>query len=706
MDKALLLVSNRLDRVTGYPDEADEPTLDTAGADDNPIAWFVLTRTENNDRAIHTYGDFAQDVIRDRLERVPGVSRVNVYGGSERELVVTVDPPKMARYGLTVSAVRDALRAANASVSAGDVQEGKRRYVVRTEGEFTSPQQVRAVLLRSLEDPVTGGVARVTVGNIATVAFGYKEPVARIRYLGQPGMALNTVRETGANVIETMEAIRGAVAELNESVLPRENLNLTQVYDETVYIDSSLRLVQQNIYVGGTLAALMLLLFLRSWRATLIVSLAIPVSVIGSFVAMAAMGRSINVVSLAGIAFAVGMVVDAAIVVLENIYRLRQQGVPRRRAALEGAQQVWGAVLVSALTTVLVFSPILVMNLEVGQLFRDIAVALSLAVLLSLIVAATLIPALSNALLKEVPKGTAAFRLPVVDSLARGFARLVIGFAQVTARHRGLAVAVVVLICGSTSLAAWVFLPKLEYLPEGNQNLVFGIALPPPGYNLATTAAIAESVENDVRRLWVSETGPESAAGEPPKMSNFFFVAFRGQTFMGASSAEPQRAAELIPVLQRQIFREPGTFGAVTQPSLFGRGLNSGRTINLDVSGPDLESVLETALSATGLLAQHLPRAKGHQLRPIPGLELGAPEVRVIPDPVRLADNGLTARQLGDTVDAFNDGLRVAEITVDGKRMDLTLKGLAQQIGETQGINNLTVVTSHGMIVPTSPNYS
>ena len=239
----------------------------------------------------------------------------------------------------------------------------------------------------------------MTVGDIATIAYRYKEPVARIRLLGEPALAVNTVRETGANVIETMEGIREAVAELNAASIPQAGLVFEQVYDETVYIDSAIDLVQQNIFVGGALAALILLLFLRSFSATLIVSVAIPVSVVGSFVAMALLGRSINVISLAGLAFAVGMVVDAAIVVLENIYRLRQSGYGRLQAAYYGARQVWGAVFVSAATTVLVFVPILVMELEAGQLFRDIAVAISVSVVLSLVVASTVIPSLASRIL-------------------------------------------------------------------------------------------------------------------------------------------------------------------------------------------------------------------------------------------------------------------------------------------------------------------
>ena len=703
MDRALLLVANRLDRVSDYPEEADEPTLDTAGSEDNPIGWFVLTRLPGNERPIHTYGDFAEDVIQDRLERVAGVSRVNVFGGSEREMIVEVDPRRMAQFELTVPEVVSALRAANASVSAGDIDEGKRRYVVRSEGDFTTPEQVRAVLLRTIDDQPTGSVARVTIGDIGDVRFDYKDPTARIRVLARQAIALNAIREAGANVIETMDGIYEAVAELNAGPLPDAQLQLEQVYDETTYIVSAIDLVQQNIWIGGTLAAGVLILFLRSGAATLIVSLAIPVSVIGAFVAMAAMGRSINVISLAGIAFAVGMVVDAAIVVLENIYRLRQEGVPVARAAYEGARQVWGAVLVSALTTVMVFIPILTMELEVGQLFRDIAVAISVAVMLSLIVAVTVIPALSNWLLKGPVAGlTTTRRVPVVDTFARGFVTTAVGFTRRVVGRRMLAFALVAAVCGVTGFATWVFLPKLEYLPEGNRNLVFGVSLPPPGYNLATTTDIAHGVESAIRPLWATETGPEASPAEPPKIKHFFFVALRAQTFFGASAIDPPRVAELIPVLEQPVFKEPGTFGFITQPSIFGRGIGGGRTIDLNVSGPDLEEILGVAVRAAEKIGDVLPRNDGHQLRPRPGLELGAPEVRVYPDPVRLTDNGLSAREFGDTVDAFNDGLRIDEITVAGKRIDLTLKGPDRRIDTTQGINNLPVVTATGDIVPVS----
>ena len=703
MDKALLLVSNRLDGVADYPDEAKEPVMKVAGPEDNRIAWFHLTRVGGNDREIETYGDFANDVIKERLERVPGVATVNVYGGSAREMRIVVDPAKLARYRLTVPEVLRRLRAANVSGTGGAVEEGKRRYVVRTEGELLTPAHVRAVVLRAEQDAGSGRVGRVTVGDIADVDFGYKEPVAKIRTNGEPAIAINATREVGANVIETMEGIYRAVRELNAGPIEQAGLNFRQLYDETDYINSAIDLVVQNIWVGGVFAILILTIFLRSIRATLVVALSIPVSVIASFVAMAALGRSLNVVSLAGIAFAVGMVVDAAIVVLENIYRLRQQGKPAPVAALLGARQVWGAILVSVLTTVLVFAPILTMDLEVGQLFRDIAVAISVSVMLSLIVSITVIPALANRMLMNaVPKEGRAVSVPVVDRFARFFVNAVTALTRQSVRHRGFAVMMAVGITALAGGLTWLLKPPLEYLPEGNRNLIIGVVYPPPGYNLDTMSGIADRIEEEVKPHIVKTPGETSAPGETLKIKYFVFVALRQQVFLVARSADPDRAREMKPLIREVSSREPGTFIYTYQPSIFGRGISGERSIDLDVMGLELEDVAETAQRAATLVRELFPRSEGGKMRPRPGLELGEPEVRVIPDRIRLADNGLTANDLMQTIDAFNDGIRVAEITIGGRQMDLTLKGPDAGVTATQGIDSLPVVIDTGTILPVS----
>ncbi|MBT5266637.1 MAG: efflux RND transporter permease subunit [Rhodospirillaceae bacterium] len=705
MDKALLLVANRLDRVGGYPEEVDEPTLNTAGSEDNAIAWLITQRIPGNETPIHTYHDLAEDVIKDRIERVKGVTEVRIYGGAEREMQVIVDPERLARYGLTIPLVAAKLRVENASISAGAVEEGKRRYVVRTVGDFESIASVRNVVLRSIQDPETGRVARVTVADVADVGFSYKEPTSRLRMFGKAAMAHPVYRETGANVIETMAGVREAVDEINREYLVDRGLTLVQVYDETTYINSAIDLVQQNIWIGGLLAAGLLMLFLRSGSATLVISIAIPVSVIGSFVAMAALGRSINVISLAGIAFAVGMVVDAAIVVLENIYRLRQEGKSVHEAAFMGASQVWGAVLVSALTTVMVFIPILVMQLEIGQLFRDIAVAISVSVLLSLLVSVTVIPALSSRLLSGTIRGAGVEggrSIPGVDHFARAFSNTVMRLTRAVAGRRSLAVLMVALVTGAAGTATWLFLPKLDYLPNGNRNLIIGYVQPPPGYNLDTMTEIAAKIEKATSALWDPDGTRMAAEDGTPTIARFFFVAFRANTIIGAQAADSSRVGELIPVLRRSLFTEPSIISFFRQTSLFGRGIGGTRSIDLDISGGSLEEIIDVAQRAFGKISKTLPREQGTQVRPRPSLTLGSPEVRVVPDRTALADNGITARDLGQTIDAFNDGLRIAEITVDGERIDLTLRGPTKHVKSTQGISDLPVVTGSGTIVPAS----
>ena len=703
MDKALLLVSNRLDRVTSYPDEAGSPQLNTSGSEDNAIAWFTVVRAPGNDRPIHEYGQFVEDFIKERIERVPGVGEVSVFGGSDAEFQIMVHPEKLARLKLTVGELLTSLRNANVSISVGDIDEGKRRYIVRSEGELNTVDSIRKLVIRSDAENQLAPSGRIRLDDIAEVSLAYKDPTAIIRVLGAPAIPFNATREVGANVIETMDGIKAVIDDLNRTVIPDSGLVLNHVYDETVYINSSIDLVQQNIWVGGILAALVMLLFLRSMRATLTVSIAIPVSIIGAFVAMAALGRSINVVSLAGLAFAVGMVVDAAIVILENIYRIREEGKPSREAAVEGAKQVWGAVFVSALTTVMVFIPVLISKLEVGQLFRDIAVAISVAVVLSLMVSVTVIPALANKLLgySDTETGTILRRrIPVLDDVAGTLVTFILWFTSKLIRQRAVAFVWVAFVMVVAFLFVVKFLPNLEYLPEGNRNLIFGLIVPPPGYNLKTMAEIAGNIESAIRPHWVTEDEVRSETDSSPRIERFFFVSTRSNMFVGAISDDPRRVSELIPIMQGPVFKEPGTFGFMSQPSIFGRGIGAGRKIDLDVSGNSLEEILTTAGRAAGRILEVLPRSEGHQFRPNPGLELGVPEVRIIPDRLRLADNGLSALELSLTVDAFNDGLRVDETMSGGRMMDITLRGSSDSLAETQSIENIPVVTPQGRIIP------
>ncbi len=381
---------------------------------------------------------FAEDEIEAKFERVAGVSQSNVLGGLEDQLQVVIDPEKLAARQLTISDVRSVLRGQNRDTSGGDYWEGKRRWVVRTLGQFRSPEQVEQQLLAVRDgNPVY-------VRDVAEVRLGYKKADGLVRRFGEASIAVNVLRETGANVLDVMDGLRGVNQELNDDLLAKRGLQLTQVYDETEYIYSALDLVNQNIFIGSALTMIVLMLFLHlgmrtmvfiplivvsalasqisPWffaitlalmlgagfwfaRGALVVGLAIPISIIGTFLMLGLLGRSLNVISLAGLAFAVGMLVDNAVVVLENIYRRWDNGEPPLEASVRGTVEVWGAVLSSTLTTVAVFLPIVFVQEEAGQLFRDIALAISAAVILSLVASMTFIPMAARRLLgpREIP---------------------------------------------------------------------------------------------------------------------------------------------------------------------------------------------------------------------------------------------------------------------------------------------------------------
>ncbi len=701
MADAMLDVSNRLNQISSYPDEAKEPRLDTAGSEDTPIASLVLERLPGNERPMTSYGDLADNRIANTLERVPGVALVRVYGTGERQLQIEIDPVRLAMYRLSVSDVISALRNANISTSAGFVNEGKRRYLVRIDGDLNTVDRVTSVLLRSERNAFGLQSARITVGDIANVKFGYEDSRMVLRSLGQPAMSMSVLAESRTNVMDTMERVRQEIDKLNATILKKEGVHLGIIYDQTDYVRNAIDLVLQNVYVGGALAALILLAFLRSGRATLIVSLSIPISIIGTFLGMSLLGRSLNVISLAGLAFAVGMVVDAAIVVLENIFRHRELGMSRARAAEVGARQVWEAVLVSSLTTVVVFIPLLLMKDEVGQLFRDIAVAVVVSVCLSMLVAITVIPVLARRILGKRRESSSLPPLPVLGPMAgaiqNGLMHLI---AIITAKRRTAILTVGIVACSSIALTA-TLTPKLEYLPEGNRNMAFGAVRPPPGYNLDMVMQIADRIENAVRPLWAKNTGPDSLPGQPPKIEHFSFRAFgSGYIEVIATSVDPSRVAELIPVMRKPIFDEPGTYGFMSQPSLFSRHGGGARAILVNISGDDLATLADVARTLAAKIGDVFPRRDGYQLQPRPGLELGTPEIRLHPDPVRLRDAGVSARDFAYSIDVFNDGMQVSELTIGNDRVDLTLKAPDALASATQDIGNLPVVTADGTIVP------
>lgn len=691
LDSKVVRVSNTLDQVKEYPDDVERPVITTVDASSNAMAWFMLNPLPDNETDINFYHDFADDVIRTRLERVQGVGASNVFGGRARRIEVRFDPEALARRNITVAKLAAAIDRENKNFSAGSFGEGKRQYLVRTVGEYRTTRELENVIV-----DVSPTGAPVYLADLATASLGYEDPSFSVRHNSEPSIAINVIKESGANSIETKQRLFEAVEELNSGVLRENGLYLKNVYEETGYIRAAIKLVKGNLVIGGILAITVLLVFLRSASSILIVGAAIPTSVVGSFIALEVLGRTINVISLAGMSFAVGMVIDNSLVVLENIYRHIQMGKTRAQAAYDGTVEVWGAVLASTLTTAAVFIPIIFLEEQTGQLFRDIAIAISVSVMLSLIVSITVIPSAASKYLsiEDSQGGMARLRNLRLMSRMLGFgtsvAELINDFTERIMRNARKRAVLVVSFTVLTILLILAVFPKTEYLPTGNRNLLFGILIPPPGYNFEEYTAMGEQIEADL------EPYMNGTAASSLRVKNFFYVSRGKMVFMGAVPENKKNLGELFGVLQSTVARIPGTIGVITQPSIFNSSIGEGRSIDINVVGNDLEEILNAARSVFFMVLQKIPDA---QVRPIPSLDLGNPELRVITHRTRASQVGITNNELGYTMRSLIDGVTASEFNLDGDEIDIVLRARGDLSRRTQDIENITISSASGDVV-------
>ena len=686
VNDALLRVSNKLDEVPSYPENVEKPIITATGAATSPVVWMVLKADADNPHSIYTYRTFFENNIRQYLERVRGVADLFIGGGTEKELHIVVSPERLAAHGLTIPQLIDILRAENVNISAGIMGVGRRDYRIRATAEFRSIADVQNLIVTST------GERRIRLGEIAGVRFGYDKLSAATIHLGREGIAVGIKPEPDANILELSDRLEAVVTWLNEEKLKPEKIFLHWVYDQRPYIRGAIDLVGENILLGSLLAVAVLFVFLRSLASTIVVAAAIPISIIGTFVFMHLFGRTLNVVSLAGIAFAAGMLVDNAIVVLENIDRHRNMGKSSFQAAYDGAREVWGAVLASTLTTVAVFLPVVFMQEEAGQLFRDIAIAITASISLSLVVSVLVIPMLSRLL----------YRLIREDAATRGLKKTMggIGAALVNAFMFLLDLATrnwkarLLTVLGFTTVAvagSILLFPKMEYLPQGNRNLVINLLIPPPGLSYAERKAIGEQIFEATREY----VGKDHEGY--PGIKNMFFVGSEQLMLFGAISLHEQRAGELIPLFRRTIGSIPGMLGVSLQAGVFQTSLGRGRTIEVDLSGEDLDRLVAAAGMMFGVILQEIP---GAQVRPVPSLELLFPEVRLVPDRERLRSVGMSARDFGISVDVLMDGRDIGEFKQEGeKKIDLKLMASEEDIATPEILYQSVTAVPGGRVV-------
>jgi HAE1 family hydrophobic/amphiphilic exporter-1 len=687
VDDALLRVSNKLDEVPAYPENVEKPVINATGAATSPVIWIVFKKADDNPNSISTYRTYFEDEVRQYLERVEGVADLFIGGGTEKQMHIIVKPEKLAAYGLTIDDLIRVLREENVNVSAGSMDVGRRGYRIRTVAEFNSVEEIKKAIIKST------GQRRILVSDVASVGIGYEKRIVSMIHNQKEGMAIGVKPEPGTNILDMTDRVEQVVQWLNEEKLMPQKVYLDWVYDQRPYIRSAIDLVKMDVLIGGLLAVAALLIFLKSVTATIVIATAIPISIIGTFIFLFVLGRNLNVITLAGISFAVGILVSNAIVVLENIDRHRKMGKSPAEAAYDGAHEVWGAILNTTVSTIAVFLPVIFVKEEAGQLFKDIAIAVSCAVTFSLFVSVTVIPMLSQKLF-SVSEGKGRLKLDFLnvigDMLVRWMMKI-LSWVLKTWKTRVLAVSSLVAVA---LLITLLLLPKMEYLPQGNRNLVLNILVPPPGLSYEEREAIGHQIFGSVEPYF-----NEDHEGYPG-IKNMFYVGSEQIMLFGAISNHEQRAGELIPLFMRIINTIPGMFGVSSQVGIFQTRLGRGRTIEVDLSGDDLNRVVQVAGMMFGIISKEIP---GVQVRPIPSLELLYPEVRLAPDRDRLKASGMSTSDFGIAVDVLMDGREIGDFKQEGeKKIDLILKASEKEIATPEELYHSLMATPGGKVVPVS----
>lgn len=677
---AMIDVNNKLQQVKDLPVLSDKPTLKSISTDNsNPIMWIVFDKPDPkmpkmNQNYMYEIG---KDVVIPALRRVNGIADVWHFGGEEREMRVEFNPYSIARLRITYDQIIKRLRDENQNTRAGFHDEEGRAYTVRALGEFSSPREIMETVIKR------DGDRTIRVRDFANVEDSYKRTDSLVRISGELSNGFGVIRKAGANVVQTCNEAAKKVEKLNKELLNRGiPLKLKIVYKDVDYIDESMRLVKSNLSIGALLAIFVLLLFLGSLRSVLIIAISIPITLVAVFIILKILDRSINIISLAGMAFAVGMVVDNSIVVLENIYRHLTMRKGVFKAAYDGAAEVWGAVLASTLTTLAVFVPIVFIQEEAGQMFRDIAITISGSIALSLLTSITVIPTLTTLLIRLNPgevyetgflhrtllRPVVLFGSKVLESYVGIMRRLLNKSAMGIVGKIGVIGSIIAVMLWSVTI-----LPEKDYLPYGNTNMVFMLIEPVAGVPAETNMAYFAPYEDKI-------------IGMQDIDRNFTVFAPRfngGGAIMKKDLASGQRGEIKMSIKAREmgkdIFGIPGyRFAFALQRPIF---RSADKTFQVEITGPDIMKLKSIALG----LIDTISGSEGvHSVRP--EFKFGNPELRFIPRREQASRLDIGMDEIGDIIEALNAGKYLGEYNDQGEPIDFVL---VQQKKETKlGLND------------------
>ncbi len=673
MQKTLIEVISRMNRVPPLPRDALSPNIMLAGSggDAPALTYFFLQRLPGNPNEINSYVTYFTDVIKPQLESIPGVARARMESGvgGVEEFQIVFDPFKAAQLGIDLTAVANELGRAN-DISGGFVDVGRRRYTLRFEGRYQPAQMGEMILEWRNGSPIKLiDIAEIKI----TRADGANYSVQN----GNPAISIRVDRQNNANVLATLEAVKAKVAEINEEDLAAEQLVMAQSFDASVFIYRAVQLVTSNLFIGVLLAIGILWLFMRQLRATLIVALAIPISLLSTFVVLQITGRSLNIISLAGLAFAVGMVLDAAIVVLENIVRTRKSVGSDEESAHKGTKEVFGALMASTATTVAIFIPVMFLEDVEGQLFADLALTIAIAVCMSLVVAVTVLPVVAARYLNgEMPE----------DSLQRVWTKItkVIMKLSATPLRRVL---MVLTLMGVPITGSVLMMPSMDYLPPVKRDAVDAFLMLPAG-------ASENFISEEVIPVIVERLKPYMDGEKQPALKNYYIITWPNGGTLGVRAKDQSKVKELEAIVRDEILKDlPDTQAFAQQGNLFG-GFGNGRSINIHLQGVDQDMLGVAAQAGLDKLREVFPNANA---RSNPPLEQSEPELRFSPNDSRMMEVGLNRGGMGNLVRAMGDGMYVGEYFDGVKRMNIIFRSEPWQTPEDLG--STPIMTPVGEVV-------
>ncbi|MGO1502341.1 MAG: efflux RND transporter permease subunit [Marinobacter sp.] len=635
------------------PDEADPPVVSKADSDARPMMWVTL-RSDVWDSA--ELSDFADRVLADRLSVLDGVADVRIGGERRYAIRVWLDKERLAARNITVAEVEGALRANNVELPAGSVDSSTRNFTVRAEGRLSTVEEFRELVIQRNNNDL------LRLGEVANVQMGVESDVGRLRANGQTAIGMGVIRQSKANTVAVSDGVQAELKKIRETLPPE--VTIAENYDESIFIRASIKEVVITLAIAVSLVILVIFLFLRSWRATLIPAVTIPVAVIGAFIGLGFLGFSINVLTLLAVILAIGLVVDDAIVMLENIQRRIDEGEPPLLAAYRGAKQVAFAIIATTLTLVAVFVPISFMGGNIGRLFAEFGFTLAAAVVVSSLVALTLAPMLCSKWLRHSPETLEGHRLwtaseKVLNGLTQGYQRLL----RFSLNQPGLLIGLGVV----GLIVAVVIYPKLpqELAPTEDRGVIIMPASAPRGATVEFTDHYVRQAEEQL--LPYIESGAAnrllSIVGFRNEEDNAFMI-------MGLAPWEERdiKQQQITSELRDKLSEVSGIrVVAVNPPGLGQRGFS--QPVEFVIAGSDYESVQAWS-------EEIVERAKENSdlLNLETDFELTRPELRLTIDRERAADLDITVEDVGLTLQTMLASRQVTTYLDRGREYDVVVQ--------------------------------